>query len=58
MSNDIHNEVRESFCEGCKGQRYMNESGCYETCDAYKREYVRIQREWGAEALKGQTNDN
>lgn len=49
FSPEIHDEVRYSFCDGCKGQQYMNESGCYEICEAYKKECAKIKKEWNNE---------
>lgn len=35
---EVFSLLCEQHCEACKGQRFMNETGCYESCDGFQSE--------------------
>jgi len=38
-------DMRNSYCEGCKGFLWIHESGCYEYCDGFQEEFKRQKDE-------------
>jgi hypothetical protein len=47
---EVFQNTRDSCCDGCKGSRYASESGCYEHCEAFHKEYDECLAEWQEEA--------
>lgn len=41
--------TKEGYCEACKGSHYMEDSGCYEDCDGFIKEYWSIVRQFEEE---------
>ncbi len=48
--DEVFSNTRQSCCDGCKGSLYADESGCYEDCESFIREYDECRAEWLAEA--------
>ena len=46
----LHEYLKDIFCEACKGRFCMDETGCYDTCEAYQKERAEIFAEWAEEA--------
>jgi hypothetical protein len=42
--------TRQSCCDGCKGSYYADESGCYEDCEGFQKEYDECVADWQEEA--------
>jgi len=43
--------TKEGVCEGCKGSFYMSDSGCYEDCEGFYKEYQECVAELRLEAI-------
>lgn len=37
--------VRTSYCDGCEGARTLHDTGCYENCEGFIKEYNFQKRE-------------
>lgn len=42
FENDEAFEMAKESCDGCKGNFYMSDSGCYESCEGFQKEYQEI----------------
>ena len=45
LTNSEFEEIRHGFCEACKGQRFMTETGCHEICSGFKEEVKNMRKE-------------
>ena len=46
---ELHQYLKDHYCEACKGRFYMDETGCYENCEGYQTEAAAIKAEWAEE---------
>ena len=52
LTNSEFEDMRHGFCEACKGQRFMIETGCHEICSGFKDELENIRKEVFYENIK------
>lgn len=52
MKDEAIELMKMEYCEGCKGQFYVNESGCWETCEGFQEDLAETLKEWEAELIE------
>jgi len=45
--------TKEGFCEACKGQFYMVDAGCYESCEGFIEDYLETVEQLRIEDSEG-----
>lgn len=52
MKDDAIDCLKVEYCEACKGQPYVSESGCWESCEGFQEELTKTLKEWEAELIE------